>query len=148
MKKSLFLAALLALALGACAMTPGAAPKVSVQQQAKVIAQACPSLGQTVNELQALNMPASAHADLAKAKALGVKVCEAATVVAGAKPGTANFNLADLQAVYSQGVPDLISAIKASPLTPQQQNTAIVSVMAAQIIVQGAINATQAAAAP
>ena len=148
MKKSLIVAIGAALALASCATQPSVSPQVSVQQQAKVIAQACPSLGQTVTELQALNMPPSAQSDLAKAKALGAKVCEAATVVAGAKPGTANFNLADLRAVYSQGVPDLISAIKASPLTPQQQNTAIVSVMAAQIIVQGAINATQAAAAP
>lgn len=136
------------LALGACAMSPGASPQVSVQQQAKVIAQACPSLNQTAQELAALNMPPSAQADLAKAVAIGTKVCQTATVVANAKPGTASFNLSDLQAVSSQGVPLIISAIKASPLTPQQQNTAIVGVMAAQIIVQGAISATQAAAAP
>ena len=148
MKKSLFLVALLALALGACAMTPGAAPKISVQQQAKVITQACPSLGQTVDELQALNMPPSAHADMAKAKALGAKVCSAAAVVASAAPGTASFNLSDLQAVQTQAIPLLISAIKASPLSPSQQNNAIVAVLGAQIIVQGAINATQAAAAP
>ena len=147
MKAKLLLAACAALALAACAGVP-TAPKVSPQQQAKVITQACPSLGQTVDELQALNMPPSAHADMAKAKALGAKVCSAAAVVASAAPGTASFNLSDLQAVQTQAIPLLISAIKASPLSPSQQNNAIVAVLGAQIIVQGAINATQAAAAP
>lgn len=53
----------------------------------------------------------------------------------------AKLDLSSLQAMNASVMPTLIGAIKAAPLGDQQKNVLILDVTAAQIILQGAIQA-------
>jgi hypothetical protein len=127
---ALILAAVL---LSACTATGGIKP----QTPAQIAAQVCPPIQTTMTSLSALALDPKVTADLAIADGAVNLVCGA-----GAK-----LDLSSLQAMNASALPAIIGAIKAAPLTDTQKNVLILDVTAAQIILQGAIQAAANVAA-
>lgn len=125
----IILAALASMCLAACNATMPLKP----ESPAQIASQVCPPVQTTMTALSALVLDPKVTADLVAADVAVGLVCGA-----GAK-----LDLSSLQAMNASVMPTLIGAIKAAPLSDQQKNMLILDVTAAQIILQGAIQAAQ-----
>lgn len=123
----LAIAAVASMGLAACNATLPLKPETPAQ----IAAQVCPPLQTTMTALSALVLDPKVTADLVIADTAVNLVCGA-----GAK-----IDLGSIQAMNASAVPVIIGAIKASPLPDGQKNMLILDVTAAQIILQGAIQA-------
>jgi hypothetical protein len=118
-----------ALLISACA-TPGdagtgASTSAAAQIPAEVVAKVCPPLQTALSGLNALvGLPASARADL-----------DAVTpIIAGVCAAGATINLANLQTLQQTALPTIANTIKASGMAAEQQNSLILDITAAQIV--------------
>ena len=124
MKRSLLLLAVLALT--ACGITSPTGSKTPAQ----VAAQVCPPVQVTLSSLSGLvGLPPSVVADLAIANTVVGTVCGVGAVVTSG----------NLQAMLGQVVPALVAAVKASPISVEMQNQAILDLSVVQIILSGAL---------
>ena len=146
MKKSikLTLACMAAFALAAC-VTPtatiapasgtGPATLPTLQQSpAQIAAQVCPPVQTALNGLNALvGLPAGAQADLKAITPIVDGVCAVGVTV----------NTTNLQQLAQDALPTIVSIVKASAMSAEQQNSVILDITAAQLIL-GAVNQAQA----
>jgi len=120
-------AAVLSFVLAACSSTGQ-----TVQTPAQVAARVCPPIEIAITSLQQVNgmSDAAVHA-LSEAQPVVSAVC-----AAGATVDTGN-----LQMLASAGLPAIITVVKASPLSAQDQDRIILGVTTAQILLTAAIAA-------
>jgi len=95
------------------------------QTPATVAASVCPALEAGLSTLQALNLSATASADLAKVVPAVDAVCASVATV----------NATNLQTLVNTAVPAIISVIKVSPLSTTDQNNSIAGITAIELIV-------------
>jgi small basic protein len=122
-----YIIAILLLVVAGCT-APG---QLKPETPAQIATQVCPPLQTTMGALGALVLDPKVTADLVIAGTAINMVCGAG----------ATINLANLQTASATAVPVIVGAIKSSPLPDAQKNVLILDVTAAQIILQGAIQA-------
>ena len=138
MKKNLLytiFAAIASIAIVAACTTP------SGQQEtpAQIAAQVCPPTQAALTSLQALNgLPEGATKDLATVAPIVNAVCSASATV----------TTVNLQSLAQNALPTIITIVKASPLSSDDQNKIILDVTAAQIIVDAVMAAQVGGTAP
>lgn len=146
MKRIALLAMLAAVALlAACTSIPaGSGAGAAVQTPAQIAAQVCPPVQTALAGLNALvGLPAGAKADLDTITPLVAGVCSAG----------ATINLASLQTLQQTALPAIINAVKASGMAVEAQNSMILDIAAAQLVLtavtqaQGNVTAPASAAA-
>jgi hypothetical protein len=126
MKLNIALISALAIAvfLSACTST-GTTASPATQNPAQVAAQICPPIQTALSGLNALaGLPAGAKADLDTVTPLVAGVCAAGESV----------NLASLQTLQQTALPAIINAVKASGMVVEQQNSVILDITAAQLV--------------
>ncbi|VVE49187.1 hypothetical protein [Pandoraea terrigena] len=120
-------AAVLSFVLAACSTTGQA-----VQSPAEVAARVCPPVEVAVTSLQQINgMSEAALKALADAQPIVNSVCAAGSTV----------DAVNLQTLASAGLPAIVTVVKASPLSAQDQDRVILGVTTAQILLTAAIAA-------
>lgn len=119
-----------AVMLSACTVAP-TAPGGHVQTAQEVAAAVCPPVNSTVLALGALALEPKAMADLAIA-------AEAVKVACGAG---AAVDFGSLQTLANSTLPSILGAIKGAGLEVAQQNQLVLNVTAANLILNGAIQA-------
>ncbi|EON10622.1 hypothetical protein [Pandoraea sp. SD6-2] len=120
-------AAVLSFALAACSTTGQ-----SVPTPAQVAARVCPPVEVAVRSLQQVSgMGDTALRALADAQPVVNAVCAAGSTV----------DAVNLQTLASTGLPAIITVVKASPLSAQDQDRIVVGVTTAQILLTAAIAA-------
>ena len=118
--------------LSGCATTSAITGKTPAQIQADIQtagAKFCAVARPTLVTLQALSLAPDAAASVATAKTVVTTVCVAGAVIAKS----------DLVAAANTALPALIAAIKASPLSDDDKNTAIVGASVANVAINTAI---------
>lgn len=123
MKKSLLLIAALVLGMAGCATN------MSTQTPAQVADQVCPVVKSTMVSLSALSLGLSATSDLGRATLVVGAVCDVGKAV----------TTGNLQAMAGQVFPALVSVVKSTGMSVDQQNQVILDLSAAQIILTGAL---------
>ncbi|VVE79442.1 hypothetical protein [Pandoraea sputorum] len=120
-------AALLSFVLAACS-TAGQA----VQSPAQVAARVCPPVEVAITSLKQVNGMSDAAL-----KALD----DAQPIVSAACAAGVTVDAVNLQVLATAGLPAIITVVKASPLSAQDQDRVIVGVTTAQILLTAAIAA-------
>lgn len=120
-------AAVLSFVLAACSTTGQA-----VQTPAQVAARVCPPVEVAITSLKQVNgMSDAALNALDQAQPIVSAVCAAGTSV----------DAVNLQVLATAGLPAIITVVKASPLSAQDQDRIILGVTTAQILLTAAIAA-------
>ncbi len=97
----------------------------AMQTPAQVAAQICPPIQTALSGLNALaGLPLGAKADLDAVTPLVTGVCAAGETV----------NPASLQTLQQTALPAIINAVKASGMAVEQQNSVILDITAAQLV--------------
>ncbi|VVD75410.1 hypothetical protein PHO31112_00814 [Pandoraea horticolens] len=120
-------AAVLSFAITACSTTGQ-----SVSTPAQVAARVCPPVEVAITSLQQVSgMSDTALHALADAQPVVSAVCAAGSTV----------DAVNLQTLASAGLPAIITVVKASPLSAQDQDRIVMGVTTAQILLAAAISA-------
>lgn len=120
-------AAMLSCALAACSTTAQSVPSPS-----QVAARVCPPVEVAIASLQQVSgMGDGALQSLAEAQPVVNAVCSAGSTV----------DAVNLQTLASAGLPAIITVVKASPLSLQDQDRIVMGVTTAQILLAAAIAA-------
>ncbi|VVE06314.1 hypothetical protein [Pandoraea sputorum] len=120
-------AAMILFALGACSTTGQA-----VQTPAQVAARVCPPVEVAITSLKQVNgMSDAALQALDDAQPIVSAACAAGVTV----------DTVNLQVLATAGLPAIITVVKASPLSAQDQDRIILGVTTAQILLTAAIAA-------
>ncbi|HSY30248.1 MAG TPA: hypothetical protein VK832_22225 [Burkholderiaceae bacterium] len=119
--------------LSACTST-GNTTSPATQTPAQVAAQICPPIQTALSGLNALTgLPAGAKADLDTVTPLVAGVCATGESV----------NLASLQSLQQTALPAIINAVKASGMAVEQQNSVILDITAAQVVLTAVMQARE-----
>lgn len=136
MKKHI-LALFAVIALAACGTTPTNGASTQTPQQ--IAAQVCPPVETALVGLQSLvGLPIETMTVINTAIPIVNGVCAAGATV----------DLASLQKFNQTALPALLSAVKASTLSAEQQNAIVLDITAAKLVVGAFIQAQQNMAAP
>lgn len=119
--------------LAACGTTP--ATGTSAQSTQQIAAQVCPPVETALTGLQSLvGLPIETMAAINTAIPIVNGVCAAGATV----------DLASLQTFNQTALPALLSAVKASSMSAEQQNAIVLDITAAKLIIGAFIQAQQA----
>jgi len=140
-KASLYIATAMA-ALAAVGTMEGLggckSPTTQALTPAQVATQVCPSAQGVIASLQAMSgLPEGATKDLAAAAPIVDAVCSASATV----------TTVNLQSLAKDAAPMIIAIIKASPLSVDEQNKAILDVTAFQLLINAVLAAQTGGAA-
>jgi hypothetical protein len=114
--------------------TTGGTVSPAAQTPAQVAAQICPPIQTALSGLNALaGLPLGAKTDLDTITPLVAGVCAAGESV----------NLASLQTLRQTALPAIINAVKASGMAVEQQNSMILDITAAQLVLTAVTQAQQ-----
>lgn len=116
----------LILAIAVCVLTlSGCATTGPAQTPAEVAARVCPSVQIALTSLQGLvGLNETLVADMKTAQPIVAAACTGATVSA-----------VDLKSLSASAIPTVITIVKASPLSADEQNQILLGLAAAQIII-------------
>ena len=121
---------LVAALISACATQATNRTPAAVQTPAEIAAKVCPPVQAALSGLNALaGLPVDAKANL-----------DAVTpIVAGVCAASATINLSNLQTLQQTALPTIINTVKASGMAVERQNSVILDITTAQIILSAVV---------